>query len=555
MSEHDAESLHLENLDRWHHMYKKGLLNRREFIGVLASLAAAGALAACAPTPPTPAPSQPGPTQAAVPTAGAAKVVKDSISTAFEQDFPTLDPHMHSSRQLINFFYQTHDNLAARDLNNLKMGPHLATSWKAIEPTIWELELRQGVKYHNGDPFDAECVKYSFERITSPDQKSPQAANLAPFKAAEILGPYKIRIHTKDPWPIFAERMQNFQILSPAYMKAKGDQFASLNPMGTGPFKFSEWKRDQQIVLERNDNYWGPKPAFKQLVIRFIPDKATQIAEILAGRLDLTRAVPIDQIDTINKSGLAQTFTQKVLRVFLMNFDADGATSPNPFQDKRVRQAANYAVNIDNIIKTLQVGGDRTPANLSPLHFGFDPSIPNYEYSPEKAKALLKEAGLPDGFSVEMKSASEQLMPNVRLVEQAIQSELAKVGIKMSINVVNQAPFNDMASKRQLGPMWHGSWGSYSAFDADAHYYNTLHPDGSRTAWTNREFIDLVGKAHVSLDPDQRLKWYSQAQKIVHEECPGLFLWSLHGVWAVSKTVQWKPDPDEIERYFNAKPA
>lgn len=559
MTEYTAESLEQENLNRWYHMYQNGKLSRREFVRIFAMLAAASVAAGCTPAS-TPAastgvpPTLVVPTQTMAPTA-MPELVKDTLTLVFEQDEPTLDPHMHSSRHLINLFYHTHDNLGTRDLSTMKMGPHLAKSWLAIEPTVWEMELRDDVVFHNGEPFDAETVKYNLERITNPEQKSPQMGNFEPFESAEILSPYKLRINSKAPWPIFAERLQNFQMLPPKYTMEKGDEYAGSHPIGTGPYKFVDWKRDQQIVLERNDAYWGPKPAFKNIIIRIIPEKATEIAELLAGKIDLMRAVPTDQIDTIKQSGVADVVVQDALRVFMIGLDARGRTGPNPFQDVRVRHAVNHAVNVDGIIESLQVGGHRAPALLNPMHFAYDASIKPHEYDPEKAKALLAEAGYPDGFSTKMASPSGHLLPNARLVEQAIQRDLGKVGIMMENEILEGSTFNELQDKGTLAPMINMSWGSYSVFDPDALYYLITYSKSNKSYWTNEEFDKLIEEAHSIVDQDRRLELYTQAQKIVREEAPYLFLFTLVGVYATSKSIDWKPDPDEIERWYNAKPA
>lgn len=559
MTDYTAESLEKENLDRWYHMYRKGKLSRREFCRVLAMLSAASIAVGCTPASPTEMPTNIPPTQAAPtkkldPTATQVPG-KDTLIISFEQDEPTLDPHMHSSRHLINLFYHTHDNLGTRDLTTMKMGPHLAKSWLAIEPTIWEMELRDDVVFHNGEPFDAETVKYNFERVTNPEQKSPQMGNFEPFEAVEIISPYKLRIITKSPWPIFAERLQNFQMIPPKYTMEKGDEYAGSNPVGTGPYKFVSWKRDQEIVLERNESYWGAKPVFKNLVIRIIPEKATEIAELLAGKIDIMRAVPTDQMNVIDNSGVAKTKIQDALRVFMIGLDARGRTGDNPFQDVRVRRAVNHAVDIDGIIKNLQVGGKRAPALLNPMHFAFDPSIEPYEYDPDKAMALLAEAGYPDGFSTKMASPSGHLLPNARLVEQAIQRDLGKVGINMENEILQGSTFNELQDNGTLAPMINMSWGSYSVFDPDALYYLITYSKSNKSYWTNEEFDKLIEEAHTIVDQDRRLVLYQQAQKIVRDEAPYLFLFTLVGVWATSSSIIWSPDPDEIERWYNAKPA
>jgi peptide/nickel transport system substrate-binding protein len=546
MAEQNAEDLERDNVERWRHMFRTGKLSRREFTRVIALLAGAGVgmLGRAAAFTPLPAHA-----------VGPAAKGKDTLVTAMEADLPTLDPHMNNLRPGIIFHYHLYDNLVARNLATMKIGPHLATSWKPIEPTVWEMELRQDVKFTNGEPFNAEVVKFNWDRVLDPNRKSPQRGNHRAIKSVHVTGPHKVRVTTTAPYPVFAERLQNFQMIPPKYVREKGDAYFAEHPIGTGPYKLLEWKRDQYIALERNDGYWGPKPAIKNVTFRIIPDKATQIGELLAGRMDVMRAVPTDQTQTVNASGIASVLSERILRVEFIRLDAKGRWGPNPFQDKRVRQAVNHAINIDAYIKNLQPGGDRTAALISPMQFGYSAAVKPYEYSPERAKSLLAQAGHGNGFSVRALTSSNQLMPNARLVEQAVQQDLAKVGIKIEIQVMGASAFEDLVAKGQAGPMYFYNWGSYSIFDVDGMYWDMLHSSSVHAYWENKDFDKLIEEGRGSLNAEVRRKAYAQAQAIVREEAPAAFMWAFHQLWGVSKTIAWKPAPDEIDRYFEAKPA
>ena len=161
------------------------------------------------------------------------------------------------------------------------------------------MELRTDVKFHNGDPFTAETVKANVERIINPENKIPQRGNWEAIDQIEVAGPNKVLWYTKKPYPVFAERLQNLQFVSEKVLKEKGPAFLAENAIGTGPYKFVKWDRGQQIVMERNEEYWGPKPAFKNAVVRIIADPATAVAELLAGRVDIVPAFPIDQMKTV----------------------------------------------------------------------------------------------------------------------------------------------------------------------------------------------------------------------------------------------------------------
>ena len=559
MADWTAHDLAEAALERWHWFYKKGWIDRRVLLkAILASGGAAGAgaaLAACGGESKDygkesgPAPS--GQAQGQQP----AQTGKDSITVAFDADLPNLDPHMHFLREGIIFHYHVHDNLGVRDPGTGRIGPHLATSWQPVDPTTWEIDLRKDVKFHNGDPFTAETVKFNWERIIKPEQKSPQQGNHAAIAAVDVIDQYKVRVKTKSPYPIFVERLQNFQMVSEKYVREKGDSAVAENPVGTGPYKFVEWKRDQHILVERNDSYWGPKPGFRFFRYRIIPEKTTQLAEVLAGNVDVMRAVPPDQTGAVNNSGKAKVATQKILRTGFVGFDAKGRTGPSPFTDVRVRNAVNHAVNIDKYIKSLQPGGDRTPALVNPLAFGYDQSVKPHEYDPEKAKSLLNQAGLGGGFEVTFNRSIGSLLPNAKTVYEAMQQDLEKVGVRAKFQMHDTRAFTPLVEQGKGGPMYEWSWGYYSVFDADGILWDMLHSSSPFAYYNNAELDRLLLEGRSTLDEETRKRVYSQAQKIIRDESPAIFMWGFHQLWAVSTSVSWKPDPDEIDKFYTAKPA
>lgn len=572
-----------ENFARWQWFYKKGMIDRRTFVKaamVWAGGAAAGGslLAACggdddddngdATTVSGPGGGQATATTgsgAAPTTSGAAPTSGGSGSTSGgtlrvalqTSENQGMDPHMHNQRTGIIFFYHTHDNLGVRNMETLQIEPWLAESWEVTDPTTWNMKLRQGVQFHNGDPFTAETVKWNWDRITNPEQKSQQAGNHAQIAGVDVVGEYEVNVRTKAPYPIFTERLQNFQMIPEKLAQEKGDAWLAENPVGTGPYMMVEWKKGQEYDLTRNDNYWNKDVtiAYKDLILRTIPELSTQLAELLAGNLDIIRVVPFDQMKTVTDSGIATPKVQDILRVQFVVLDAKGRGTPNnPFTDVRVRNAANHAVDIQTYIDTLQAGGDRTPALVNPKHFGFDPTITPHEYDPDKAKSLLEEAGYGDGFDVKWKTGP-QLMPNATQVEQAMQRDLAAVGINAEFEIITDgAVSSQQTNEGKNPPMASTSWGSYSVFDADGILWDMLHSTSIFSYYENKEFDALIDEARSIIDQEKRKELYSNAQKILREEAPMIFMWGLHTVWGVNNEVDWSPAPDEIDRYFWAKP-
>src|SRR5262250_3435435 len=311
-----------------------------------------------------------------LPGGATAQTKDDTVVYALQSDIDTWDPPGSVLREAIILGYNVYDHLAVRDLKTRKVVPNLALSWKNLDDTTWEVKLRQGVKFHDGTPFTAKDVKATFDRVLDPTKKMIARGNHAKIKSVEVVDDYTVRFKTDGPYPLFVERLTALVMQSEKVMKEKGHEWMQDNPVGTGPYKLLKWTKKQEHLLVRNDDYWGPKPVFKYVRIRIIPEQATQIAELISGGVDIIKAVPPDQMDVIEKSGQARTSTSPILRTAMLQLDQAGRASKNPFQDKRVRVAANLAADMAGIIKHVLTGlGDRVAATVNPMDFGFDPTL------------------------------------------------------------------------------------------------------------------------------------------------------------------------------------
>ena len=299
-------------------------------------------------------------------------------------------------RESIILGYHVFDHLAARDLKTGKVGPSLAVSWRNVDDTTWEVKLRKDVRFHDGTPFSAKDVKATFERVLNPELKLLYRSSHLKIKSVEIIDDLTARFRTDGPYPLFVERLTSQVMQSEKAIREKGHEWLQGNPVGTGPYKLVRWTRKQEHLLVRNDDYWGPKPAFKYVRVRIIPEQATQIAELISGGVDVIKAVPPDQMDVINKSGHARTSTSPILRTGFIQLDQAGRSGKNPFQDRRARLAANQAVDVDSIIKHVINGlGDRTATVINPMAFGYDPSIKPYKQDLEQAKSCSPRPAIP----------------------------------------------------------------------------------------------------------------------------------------------------------------
>jgi peptide/nickel transport system substrate-binding protein len=490
------------------------------------------------------------------PVPGPAQTKDDTVVYAIQSDMQNWDPPNSVLRESIIMGYNVFDHLAARDLKTGKVGPSLATSWRTLDDTTWELKLRQGVKFHDGIPFTARDVKATFDRILNPENKLTARGNHAKIKSVEVVDDSTVRFKTDGPYPLFVERLTAQVIQSEKIIKEKGHEWMQENPVGTGPYKLVKWTKKQEHLLTRNDDYWGPKPAFKYVRVRIIPEQATQIAELMAGGVDVIKAVPPDQMDVINKSGAARTSTSPILRTAFLQLDQAGRSGKNPFQDRRVRQAANLAVDMDAIIKHVLNGlGDRTATTVNPMAFGFDPSVKPYRQDAAAAKKLLTEAGYPNGFEVGFLQTAPIVEPALPQTSEAITADLSKIGIRTKKRYVGEVgPYVNLVRDSKAEPMFEWSWGYYSIFDADAILYDVMRCNEPYSYYCHKELDDLIIQGRSTLDQKKRSEIYAKAQRLIFDDAAYLFKWGLRGVWGISNRVDYEAPRDEIDRMFLVTP-
>jgi peptide/nickel transport system substrate-binding protein len=485
-----------------------------------------------------------------------AQTKDDTIVYGLQSDVQNWDPPNSVLRESIILGYNVFDHLAARDLKTGKVGPSLAVSWKNLDDTTWEVKLRSGVKFHDGTPFTAKDVKATFDRVLNPENKLTARGNHAKIKSVEVVDDHTVRFKTDGPYPLFVERLTALVMQSEKVIREKGHEWMQENPVGTGPYKLVKWAKKQEHLLQRNDDYWGPKPAFKYVRIRIIPEQATQIAELISGGVDIIKAVPPDQMDVINKSGQARTSTSPILRTAFIQLDQAGRSGKNPFQDRRVRLAANLAVDMDSIIKHVINGlGDRTATVVNPMAFGFDPAIKPYKQDLAQAKKLLADAGFPNGLEVGLLSTGPTVEPGLIQTTEAIVADLAKAGIRTKQRFVGEVgPFTNLVRDNKADPMFTWSWGYYSVFDADAILYDVMTCDQPYSYYCNKALDDLVIQGRSTLDPKKRAEIYAKAQKLIYDDAAYLYKWGLRGVWGISNRIDYEAPKDEIDRMFIVTP-
>jgi peptide/nickel transport system substrate-binding protein len=231
-----------------------------------------------------------------------------------------------------------YDRLLDRDPKALRPKPMLATGWKVINDTTWEFALRQGVKFHNGEAFDAQSVKATMDYLKDPNSKSHYAAYWKMVKEVQIVNDYTVRFVTEKPWPSLIDRasLTDFLVMPAKALKELGPEKLAQKPIGTGPFRFVEWRRDDRLVLERNPDYWGGPAEVSRVTFRFIPEFSTRLAALLSGEVDIIKDVPPHAVEPVEKSGRAKIRSAVSSRI---NYLALVNLKPGPMQDLRVRRA------------------------------------------------------------------------------------------------------------------------------------------------------------------------------------------------------------------------
>jgi peptide/nickel transport system substrate-binding protein len=478
----------------------------------------------------------------------------DTIVMALDLDQDSMDPHMHFQRVGILMNINMYDSLLHKN-TKLEYEPSLATEWKTLDDITWEFKLRQGVKFHNGDPCSAEDVKFSFERVLDPATKSPQYGNIRGIKEVKIVDPLTVHLISDKPFPLLLERVVFFPIIPKKhYEKAGAQAFAESAPVGTGPYKFVEWKRDQYLKLERFDEHWRGKAPIKNLIIRVIPETSTQIAELKTGGVDIIRNLSPDLIPDLKAHASTYVSTAPILRTHYVELDM----REPPFNKKEARQAANYAIDRQAMVDKLMGGlGKVVPTVVNPMAFGYDPKVEGYNYDPKKAKELLKQAGYPNGTDITIHAGTSAAF-NRQLAE-GLAEMLTEVGLRTNLKIWAPGPawnkFFQTEGKATNG--FFGSWGYYSTFDADAILHPLYHTEAG--GWVGKWYTrvpgldDLIDAGRSTLDKEKRMAAYTKVQSVIKDEAPSIFLFSQHDMLGVNKRVDYAARGDEWIWLYDAK--
>ncbi len=486
-------------------------------------------------------------------TVTAAAAPQGQVVIAQGVDPTTLDPHWHLETPAGNVLLNIYDSLLFRDRDE-KIIPWLAESWKLVNPTTWEFKLRKGVRFHNGEELDAEAVKFSLDRLRDPELKNRQAPNYRLVSSVDVVDRLTVRITTSKPFPTLPNQLAfGGSIVPPRHFKGKDRTFADRNPVGTGAYKFVSWTRDERIVLEANESWWGGVPRVKTLVFRPIPEHAVRVAALQAGEIDLAVNVPPHLTPVIEKDPklyVSKAASVRTLFIPIYTHQFDGANKlqglfDGPTSDRRVRQAILAAANPDEIIKTVLEGqAIRTATPLTSKHFGFDRTLQAPRQDPARARKLLADAGFPNGLDLTLNSPDGRYLKD-REVAEAVAGQLTKAGIRTGVRTHEWTTYvTQMVYVHKAGPLFLIGWGN-TAWDADLTFFALWRSGNPLANYSSPEFDAMIDEAQTSFDGKRRQEIYARAQRLMLDDGALLPLYQQMDLYGVSKRVVFQALPSE----------
>ena len=460
-------------------------------------------------------------------------------------DAVSLDPHGSNDTPSSNVAYNIYEALLIQD-ENMELQPGLATEWERVDDLTWQFTLREDVTFHDGSEFNADVVQANFERILDEDIASPRAFLYEMVEEINVVDDYTVEFVTEYPFsPLPAHiahsggGMMSAEVIAADYEAIEnGSEPGSVineNPVGTGPFVFESWTPGDEIVLNRNDDYWGGAPALDSITFRVVPEGSTRLADLETGAIHISDPLSPSDVSRVEGTDGMSVNSQPSVSLSYIGFNAQ----KEPFDDPLVRQAISKAIDKDTIINGIYDGvGIPAESPLAPDVFGHDENISGLEYNVEEARELLAEAGYEDGFSTTLWTNDNQDRIDTAT---AVQAQLEEIGIDVEIEIVEWGAYlEDTAAGEH--DMFILGWSTVTG-DADYGLYPLFHSDnfgeaGNRTFFATDELDSVLEEARQSSDEDERLDLYSRAQEILVDEAPMIYIHHPEFLLAVSDDVE-----------------
>lgn len=486
---------------------------------------------------------------AAIPTAQAwAGKADDTLKLAFTKELQSIDAYYNSAREGTIMDQQIWDGLVYLNPDKGEFEGNLATSWEWIDDTTLEFKLRKGVTFHNGEAFDADDVVHTLDFVTNPDNKITVPQYVSWIESTRKIDQYTVRILLKKPYPAALNLLATMIPMYPNEYYAKvGPSGMALHPVGTGPYAVTELDPGKHFVLKKYAGYHeGPKgrPSIGTIDVRTIPDVNTQIAEMFSGNLNFMWGVPSDQAEKLAAMKRFTVVNAPTMRVGYLVMDAAGRTGKdNPFTKLEVRQAVNYAIDREAIVKSL-VKGSSTTINAAcyPSQFGCEQDVVKYPYDPAKAKELLAKAGYPNGFATDFYAYRD------RPYAEAMLAYLDAVGIKANLKMLQFSALTDLRMKGEV-PFSFQTWGSSSIDDVTA-ITSLFFTKGLEDYAQDDQVNAALGEGDTSVQPEKRKAAYSKALKRIAEQAFWAPLFSYNASYVFTPDVAYQPTADELLRFY-----
>jgi peptide/nickel transport system substrate-binding protein len=476
-------------------------------------------------------------------TADAAAARINELVIAIGGDAVTLDPTLTRETTTDMVIPNIFDALMVRD-QDMHPQPHLIEYLKNIDPETWEIKLRPGIRFTNGEPLDHAAIKYTIDVIFDKTGKSVLPTWLGGIVDVEKIDDLTMRIKTKGAMPLMAQNLTMVYPVPPKAHREKGSAAFSRAPIGTGPYKLERWVKDSSISLAANDGYWGGKPPFPRVTFKIVPEDSTRVAAFLSGEAHVVQNVAIPEIERVRQAGQAQVVTSG--RMLALQLDARPEAPHKEFLDKRVRQAVAHAIDVDAISRELYKGtAPRLAVFLHPKYFGYDASFKPYPYNPARAKQLLAAAGYPNGFDLAINAAVGIRAMDRETVE-AVAGQLTKIGIRTRLVPYEYAPFIAAWRAKKLEGAAQMIGVLSQTWDADGAFFLRYAKNQPMSYYSTDRLDRLVTEGRTTIDPTKRLAIYKEALTLLHDEMPVVPLVALPSIWGTARSLEWQAREDEL---------
>jgi peptide/nickel transport system substrate-binding protein len=449
-----------------------------------------------------------------------------------------LDPTMNLSSFRAMVGVSIFDSLVGRDAEN-RIVPQLAESWRLVDEVTWQLKLRRGVVFHDGEPFNAEAVRFTFQRVLDPEQKSPNRANVAEIVRVEVVDDYTVNLVTRQPYAPLVNRLLDFAIVPPKYVAEKGNQGMALRPVGTGPYRFVELIKDDRMVVEAFDRHWRGAPRIKRIVYKPIPEPFTRAAALRNNEVDLVTTMPPSLARELERTPGIRV--QRVASSWIIYLGLNALKKP--LSEVKVRQALNYATDVDAIIKNVLEGnGRRLEGPLTPQMFGYDASVKGYLPDPARARKLLAEAGYPDGLEITLDAPASRYQGDKEIAE-ALGGQWQRAGFKPKVQVAEWGAYFKRYLAKQFPDAYLLGLGGPMQ-DADE-LYNLVSSKGRGLYYKNERVDALFDLGRSTMDQAKRRQIYRDLQRAMVDDATWVFLLQQVDIYATRDRLTWTPRPDQ----------